>query len=574
VSTPAIVHRDLKPGNVMLTRSGAKLLDFARPAPTMSSRFQDVLVRRGVGLLFTLCLIAALGVQGEAQSGPGRAAAGRPAQTAQVPSAKEAPRDATVREQRDRELLKDSAFATLFASIGLLSFAAGLRWRAGRFPAFLLAAAMLLHSSSVLTRSEPVRAALGTAPVAWSWTRAITDYVIAVPWALLLEHVVGRGWKSSIRRAWQGFAIYAVLAILADVVTGQPGSVRTTQPPVIMTGAFVGFANLAFGGARPTPELGILRAGYLVFMAVVLHDNLAGLGLLPWRTGTPDQFGVLVFVACLVHTVVSGTLRGQRQLQAIELEMATARRIQASLLPSSTPKLDGAAVAFRHVPAAAVAGDLFQFLQAGPRHAGILVADVCGHGVPAALIASMVKVAAAAQRPHADQPARVLAGIHATIAGELPAGQFVTAVYVYLDLEHGMLRHASAGHPPALVRSASMPRVDVAGPTGPLLIALAPPDYPVTEISLGAGDRVVLYTDGVIEAQRGDAEMFGIERFRQLLQECGDDPEAFASSVIEAVARFTGRPTGPFEDDLTLVALQVTPRGAPERAAGLAVPPA
>jgi serine phosphatase RsbU (regulator of sigma subunit) len=524
----------------------------------MFSSGHHVLVRLRVGLLLAICLLAAPRVQGATQPDSGRAPAGKPAQTAALPSAKDAP-DTTLERQRDREILKESAFATLFASIGLLSLAAGLRWRAGRFPAFLLGAAMLLHCSSVLTRSELVRVALGAAPATWSWTRAVTEYIIAVPWALLVEQVVGPGWKSSIRRTWQGFAIYAVLAVLADVVTGQPGAARTAQLPVILAGAFVGFTNLAFGGARPTPELGILRAGYLVFMAVVLHDYLAGLGFLPWRTGTPDQLGVLVFVGCLVHTVVSGTLRGQRQLQANEHEFATARHIQASLLPSLAPKLDGAAVAFRHVPAAAVAGDLFQFLEAGPRHAGILVADVCGHGVPAALIASMVKVAAAAQRPHADQPARVLAGIHATIAGELPAGQFVTAVYVYLDLERGLLRHASAGHPPALVRSTSTPHAHAVGTTGPLLIALAPPDYPVAEIPLGAGDRVVLYTDGVVEAQRGNAEMFGVERLRQLVQADGDDAEAFASAAVEAVARFTGRPSGPFEDDLTLVVLQVMP---------------
>lgn len=458
---------------------------------------------------------------------------------------------------RTRQAVVDTAVATLFGAVGLLSLAAGLRWRAGSGPWLVLGAALVQHSLNRLAASETLRAALGGPLPMWIWVQAVTSYLIAVPWALLLELMVGPGWKSTIRRTWQVFLVYGVAAILLDVTSGRPGRAGgATQTVLVAVGALVGLANLALGGARTSPELSVLRAGYLVFLAMVVHDGFVFLGFLPWPA-LSNPFGLLIFVGCLVYTVVSRTLRGQRQLQAIEHELGTARRIQGSLLPSAAPRLEGAEVAFRYVPAAAVAGDLFEFLDAAPRRTGILVADVCGHGVPAALIASMVKVAAAAQRPHADDPARVLAGIHLALAGELPSGQFVTAVYVHVDLDQARLRHASAGHPPTLVWRAADGTVAPAGGTGPLIMSLAPAEYPVTEVPLAAGDRVLLYTDGVVEAMRADGAMFGADRLSALVANVQGGPEALLSAVIEALAGFAGRRTEGFDDDCTLVALEV-----------------
>src|SRR5688572_12785907 len=112
------------------------------------------------------------------------------------------------------------------------------------------------------------------------------------------------------------------------------------------------------------------------------------------------------------------------------------------------PEVRGLAVAARYLPMADVGGDLYDFLAADPERVGILVADVSGHGVPAALIASMVKVALAAQAEHAADPAAVLAGMNRVLHGNLERG-FVTAVYIYMDGERAI--YASAGHPPLLV---------------------------------------------------------------------------------------------------------------------------
>jgi serine phosphatase RsbU (regulator of sigma subunit) len=465
------------------------------------------------------------------------------------------------------ELVVATAFATLFAVVGLLSLVVAVRSGGRRWPALVLAWALLQHGLNQLTSSAAFRAIVGDETRVWLWTAAVTGHLIAVPWALLLEEIVGPGWKSSVRRTWQAFAVCAAAAIAFDAATGEPGAAAGLSQVVIAAGAFVGLVNLWPGVAQPPGDLRLVRAGYFLFMAVVIHNTLAGAGVLPWRRGA-GPLGPLAFIGALAYTVVARTLRRQQELRGIEQELATARRIQTSILPTQAPELEGATVAFRYLPATSVAGDVFDFLDPSPRHTGILVADVCGHGVPAALIASMVKVATAAQKAHADDPCRVLAGIHLAVTGDLPPGHFVTAVYVYVDLERGILRHASAGHPSALVRRGADATVLPAGPTGPLLISLAPADYPVVEIPFSHGDSVVLYTDGLVEAMRADGEMFGVERLSALVTRSRVRPEMLLSELVAAASDFVGRPGAAFDDDCTLVALEAGPLSVSRSPAG------
>ncbi|HJY08469.1 MAG TPA: response regulator, partial [Bryobacteraceae bacterium] len=101
-----------------------------------------------------------------------------------------------------------------------------------------------------------------------------------------------------------------------------------------------------------------------------------------------------------------------QQLLAIQKELETARLIQQSILPETVPQIEGLDIAARYIPMASVAGDFYDFVVVDNKHVGILIADVSGHGMPAALIASMLKIALAAQSAQADDPARVLQGLN------------------------------------------------------------------------------------------------------------------------------------------------------------------
>jgi len=157
-------------------------------------------------------------------------------------------------------------------------------------------------------------------------------------------------------------------------------------------------------------------AGFVVWLLFVVHANLLGLKIL---TGQNVEFlGFLVFVACLGYVSARRTFANEERLLAINKELEIARRIQSSTLPQSVPTLRGLEITARYVPMSAVAGDFYDFLSVDEKRVGILVADVTGHGVPAALIASMLKVAFAGQATHAHDPVRVLTGLNRSLCGK------------------------------------------------------------------------------------------------------------------------------------------------------------
>jgi len=148
------------------------------------------------------------------------------------------------------------------------------------------------------------------------------------------------------------------------------------------------------------------------------------------------------------HLVLRG-IREQLalQLQTIQKELETARQIQLSILPAEVPKLEGLDIAARYIPMTSVAGDFYDFIMVDEKHLGILIADVSGHGMPAALIASMLKIALAAQVPHAADPAQVLSGLNQALCGKFQH-HYVTAAYLFVDIAKGTLTYDGGGSSP------------------------------------------------------------------------------------------------------------------------------
>src|ERR1700723_3126740 len=155
------------------------------------------------------------------------------------------------------------------------------------------------------------------------------------------------------------------------------------------------------------------------------------------------------------HLVLRG-IREQleSQLLIIQREMDKARQIQLSILPFQIPPIQHLDIAARYVPMTSVAGDFYDFIVIDEKRIGILVADVSGHGMPAALISSMLKIALAGQTANALDPARVLDGLNQALCGKFE-GHFVTAIYIVIDTEKRSITYAGAGHPPLVVRDKS-----------------------------------------------------------------------------------------------------------------------
>ena len=293
----------------------------------------------------------------------------------------------------------------------------------------------------------------------------------------------------------------------------------------------------------PTREFRILRLGMLAFAAPVLWDNITG-PRLPLKL---EPFGFAVFLATLGYVAARRNIDRDSQWAAVEKELALAQQMQQSILPAAFPPSADFSVAARYAPMLSVAGDFYDFLPTGDRKVGLLIADVSGHGLPAALIASMVKMAASSQRTHAADPAALLNGMNQVLCGNTQ-GQYVTAAYVHLDAHAAELRYAAAAHPPMLLLRDGEVREILEN--GLMLGVFGEATYAMAVHRLQAGDRLLLYTDGVTEAANGAEEEFGRERLFTLLRETRAlSHDATADRILETVRRWSRAQ----EDDLTLL---------------------
>jgi len=257
------------------------------------------------------------------------------------------------------------------------------------------------------------------------------------------------------------------------------------------------------------------------------------------------------------------TLRGvqeqlAQQLSSIRKELETARKIQVSILPHELPTIGGLDIAARYVPMTEVAGDFYDFIVVDEKHLGILVADVSGHGMPAALIASMLKIALAAQTGCAAHPAKVLTGLNQALCGKFH-DHYVTAAYVYLDLEKGTLRYAGAGHPPLLICDGATGEAREVLENGFFLSWLTDASYSEIEMPVGDGDWIVMYTDGIPETLNRAEEQYGMGSLKQFTETNSLlTADKFASKLLEEVSDWSERPKDAEpDDDITLVAIHL-----------------
>ena len=263
-------------------------------------------------------------------------------------------------------------------------------------------------------------------------------------------------------------------------------------------------------------------------------------------------------VKARVHThLVLREAREQlaRQLSFINNELEMAREIQLSILPHETPKILGLEIAARYIPMSSVAGDFYDFIVVDDTRVGILVADVSGHGLPAALIASMLKVALAAQSPHACDPARVLAGLNKTLWGKFKY-HFVTAVYVFVDLERKSMSYAGAGHPPLLLWRTSTGSASEVVENGLLLGLFPEQTYSAVELPVEPGDKAVLYTDGILETRSPSGQEFG-DLFKAFLESNHNlRGDVFNDILLKELANWSGHSKGQAqEDDITFLTI-------------------
>jgi len=466
------------------------------------------------------------------------------------------------------EILRDQVSGIILGSIFLFIgvsalLMALLRRRDGSRLAVWFGTLSSLYGLRMLAQA-PTAFALLPASI-WPWRPYVIagiTYAILTPAVLFwLEITVG-----SVRwfvKAILGAAILlAVGGTAAALITRRP-FVAETENSILAVVIMLVLAviNVVPSLARKclTEPSRVLAAGSIALAGIALFNNLGNFFNRVPNVANLEPLGFAAFVLSLGYVAAQRVFSNERRLVAIDSELSVAREIQKSILPTSVPQLANLRVAASYLPMTSVAGDFYEFISLDEKHAGFLVADVSGHGVPAALIASMIKVAMHSVASNAPAPAEVLGGLNGILTPQL-RGQFVTAAYLFIDLSSRKARYSAAGHPPLLYwnsRTSNLERIESNG----LLFGVLPETtYPVCELDFNSGDRFLLYTDGLIETENSSGESFGDQRLRELISSHRSLPAPELSAVLlDEFARW--QPTSNAQqDDVTLLVIDVAQR--------------
>jgi sigma-B regulation protein RsbU (phosphoserine phosphatase) len=297
-----------------------------------------------------------------------------------------------------------------------------------------------------------------------------------------------------------------------------------------------------------------VRAGETVLGVVVLGRTE---GRKPF---TASDEKLLVGLASQAGIALERSRLHERETSRLRLEeeLAVAHRIQLTLLPYC-PVIDGWDFAATYEAARQVGGDFYDFLNLGAeaRRLGLVIADVTGKGVGAALMMAYSRAVLRAQSMTASSPVEVLDNTNRLMIMERQTRPFLSAFYAELDLDSGRLVYANAGHDaPLWIDAGGRGWRELEG-HGTILGAFNDLDLESREVVLGLGDTLVCYTDGVTEARDGSGQLFGDERFAAAATSAvatGAGARGVLNAIVGAVAEFTAGAAQ--ADDLTIVVVQ------------------
>src|SRR5918994_1845206 len=246
--------------------------------------------------------------------------------------------------------------------------------------------------------------------------------------------------------------------------------------------------------------------------------------------------------------------RQQQEVQErerIEQELRVARLIQHTLLPKSLPDLEGYQIAAYYQSAREVGGDFYDFLRLPDGRLGLIVGDVSGKGVPAAIMMATTRTLLRAAY-HLGSPGEILEQVNDALFPDIPPNMFVTCLAALLDSRTGRLQYANAGHDPPYIRHAA--GVSKLRATGMPLGLMPNMSYEQKEITLQPGENILLYSDGLLEAHSPQREMFGFPRMQGHVS-AHPEGASLIDSLLAELERFTGEDWEQ-EDDITLLTLQ------------------
>jgi sigma-B regulation protein RsbU (phosphoserine phosphatase) len=423
---------------------------------------------------------------------------------------------------------------TLF-NFGIFGFLYGLRW--------------LLEIPTMQT--------LVGFPFTFPYFHAFLTYALAIPLSAFLVDIFGKGFYNSMVWVFRSTYIYAAGAIAFDLIFRSSSTDAGIFRPLVVAWGLVWIVNVLLFRKQRDIELHVLRFTFLITVIFIIIDQLISTGIIILGFQLEQlSFGVLF--TGLGFVAVHHFFINEKKLHSIEQEIEIARRIQQSNLPNNFSSPLGLDIAARYIPMTTVAGDFYDIRIKEKTDVGLLIADVSGHGVGAALIGSMLKVAFASQTENLTNPVRMLTEINRILQRKIE-DSFVTACYVLFDIINSRIVYTNAGHPPPFLWNATKKEFIRLSLGGTVLGPFESSVYKCETLNIAKGDRLVLYTDGFIEAKNRAGELFGEERLEEFLRaHLSGSANSTADQLIEYVSKWSGKMNKKsYDDDLTLIIIDV-----------------
>ncbi len=286
-----------------------------------------------------------------------------------------------------------------------------------------------------------------------------------------------------------------------------------------------------------------------------------GRGDLAYRveTGTDDEFGELAAnfnkMADDLSAMMADLEKTTAERERLSRELEIAHSIQESFLPDRAPIIKGFDLAAKSIPALFVGGDFYDFIPLGDGRFGLVIADVSGKGVSAALFMALSRTLVRASTADEPSPAVAIKQANRLICEDSKTSMFVTLFYAILDANKKTLTYVNAGHNPPVFLRGNDHSITLLKAEGIALGVIEDIELETVEIPLHEDDLLVLYTDGVTEAENADDELYGEERLETVLTTIqGKTAAGIITSIIEDISAFAG--DNPQSDDITLLVMK------------------
>ena len=322
---------------------------------------------------------------------------------------------------------------------------------------------------------------------------------------------------------------------------------------------------------RKNPMAKFFVIGFSGFIGCAIFTTLNNLGILT-SYASPDLMQIASAVAIFLLSIglayryyilkqlnleiETKSMQINTRLSRIQSELEISKKIHSSLLPGNLPDIKNARIYAKYLPSSEIGGDFYDFHSLEKKYLGIFIADVTGHGVPAALFASTVKFSFSREIEFMKEPSTLLANINSSLFEKI-GNNLLSAAYLYLDMENRRLTYASCGHPPLLIWKKEEKDFIELKPRGRLIGISRDIILHDTIYKLEKGDRVLFYTDGLIECEDSQGNQFGENALLRFTMHNEDlDAEEFANELVKRLTEYSATP-GKFNDDVTFIVIDI-----------------